>query len=101
MLNRRVDLHAIDATRRHLLDGVDVGSSPLGTSALADSTSVRTHWLISTQTATHWRSAPSRLRGLPGVSGSLGGSQCLAHASRALLRTLGIAGEDRVAGVLA
>ena len=38
--------------------------------------------------------------GFRSVSGSLGGSQCRAHA-RPCARTLGIAGEDWVAGVLA
>ena len=38
--------------------------------------------------------------GFRSVSGSLAGSQCRAHA-RPCARTLGIAGEDWVAGVLA
>ena len=38
--------------------------------------------------------------GFRSVSGSLGGSQCRAHA-KPCARTLGIAGEDWVAGVLA
>ena len=50
MLNRRVDLHAIDATPARWRG--DVGSSPLdGTSATASSPEHPTHWLISTQAA--------------------------------------------------